>query len=158
MSISESGDQSMSVLSDQENLQKKSSDEDVFKDILKEESELEMNERYPNDAYADLMTLVLKHKLSNTTSNAIIKFFNKHANLTSSPLPKSIEQGHKHMDNMNIPTLSFTKTSIINYNDHEYFLHHRSLINCVKNILSIPDISQSFALTFNKLEVIMSVM
>lgn len=158
MLISESGDQSVSVSSDQENLPEMSSDEDVFEDILEKESEPEVNASYPNDAYADLMTLVIKHKLSNTTSNAIIKFFNKHANLTTSPLPKSIEQGHKHMDNMNIPTLSFIKTSIINYNDHEYFLYHRSLINCVKNILSIPDISQSFALTFNKLEVIMSVM
>src|ERR1700722_10511114 len=54
--------------------------ENTFEDILKE-SESEVNASYPNEAYADLMTLVTKYKLSNTTGNAIIKFFNKHANL-----------------------------------------------------------------------------
>ena len=158
MSISESGDQSMSILGDQENLLEISPNEDVFENILEVESEPEVNLNYPNEAYADLMALATKHKLSNKTGNAIIKFFNKHANLSTSPLPKSIEQGRKYMDNMNIPTLSFTKTNIINYNNNEYFLHYRSLINCVKNILSIPDISQHFALNFKKLEVIMFVM
>jgi len=30
------------------------------------------------------------------------------------------------------------------------FFHHRSLLNCVKNILSIPNISQNFTLKFRK--------
>lgn len=51
-------------------------DEDIFKDILKEPKSV----KYPNEAYADLMALVIKHKLNNKTGNAIIKFFNKHAN------------------------------------------------------------------------------
>ena len=154
MSISEISERSMSVSGDQENLSEMSSNEDIFEDILEEEFEAKANADYPNEAYADLMTLVTKHKVSNSMGNAIIKFFNKHANLSTSPLPKSIEQGRKYMDNLNIPTLSFTKTSIINYNNNEYFLHHRSLMNCVKNILSIPDMSQNFALNFEKLEVI----
>src|SRR6266487_2234588 len=110
------------------------------------------------EAYADLMTLVMKHNISNKTGDTIIKFFYKHANLNTSPLPKSIMQGRNYMNNMNILTLTFTKTCIINYNNNEYYLHHRSLINCIKNILSIPDMSQNFALTFEKLEIIMSVM
>ena len=150
----EIGEQSMSVSGDQENLSEMSSNEDIFEDILEEEFEAKANADYPNEAYADLMTLVTKHKISNSTGNAIIKFFNKHANLSTSPLPKSIKQGRKYMDNMNIPTLTFTKTSVINYKNVEYYLHHRPLINCVKNILSIPDISQNFALDFEKLEVI----
>src|ERR1043166_8866691 len=73
-------------------------------------------------------------------------------------LPKSIKQEHEYMDNMNLPTLTFTKTCVINYNNNEYYLHHRSLINCIKNILSISDISKNFALTFEKLKVIISFM
>ena len=103
------------------------------------------------------MSLVTKHNLSNVSGNAIIKFFNKHANLSISSLPKSIEQRRKYMDNMNIPTLTFTKTLVSDHNNNAYYFHHRSLINCVKNILSISDISQNFMLTFEKLKVIISV-
>ena len=154
--ISEGGDQSMSISemsinegSVFENILEES---EVFENIL-EESESEVNVDYPNEAYGDLMALVTKHKLNNKTGNAIIKFFNKHSNLAISPLPKSIEQGRKYMDNMNLPSLTFQQTCIINYNNIEYYLHHRSLLNCVKNILSIPGILQNFALTFENLEV-----
>ena len=104
---------------------------DILEDIL-EESKPKMNSDYPNEAYGDLMSLVTKHKLSNAMGNAIIKFFNKHANLNTSPLSKSIEKEHKYMNNMNLPTLTFTKTLVKNYKNKEYYLHHRSLINCIK--------------------------
>jgi hypothetical protein len=128
--------------------------EDSDSKLNEEEFESEINATYPNEAYGDLMSLVTKHKLSNVAGNAIIKFFNKHANLNKSPLPKSIEQGRKYMNNMNLPSLEYTKTCVINYKNNEYFLYHRSIINCIRNILSIPDISQNFALAFEKVEVI----
>src|ERR1043166_9373377 len=92
--ISISEDQSMLVSEDdQRNLLEMSSNEYIskttFDDILKE-SEAETNTDFPNEAYADLMVFVTKHNLSNATGNAIIKFFNKHANLNTSPLPKSM--------------------------------------------------------------------
>jgi hypothetical protein len=59
---------------------------------------------------------------------------------------------------MNLPNLKYEKTQIITYNGEDYYLHHRSLISCIKNILSIPDISQNFNLNFKKLEVIISIM
>ena len=123
--------------------------EDDLDDILEE-----VDASFPNEAYGDLMALVTKHKLNNASGNAIIKFFNKHANLTTSPLPKSIKQGREYMDNMNLPNLTYYKTCVKNYNKKEYYIHHRSLLSCIKNILSIPDISQNFALNFEKLEVI----
>src|SRR5436305_12057113 len=101
--------------------------------------------------------VVTKHKFNNATSNAIIKFFNKHINLNTFPLSKSIEKECKYIDNMNLSTLTFTKTLVKNYKNKEYYLHYQSLINCIKNILSISNISQNFILTFEKLEVIMSV-
>ncbi|GBC29299.2 hypothetical protein GLOIN_2v1762814 [Rhizophagus irregularis DAOM 181602=DAOM 197198] len=155
MSISEVGeiDQNIEEIDHDEN-------ENVFENILEdsdselneEESKPEINVNYPSEAYGDLMALVTKHKLNNATGNAIIKFFNKHANLDKSPLPRSIEQGRKYMNNMKLPNLNYTKTSIMNYNNNEYFLYHQSLINCIKNILSISDILQNFALTFEKVE------
>src|SRR3954453_12819296 len=149
MLLSEGEQRNLSEMSFNEN--------DILEDIL-EESEFEMNSDYSNEAYSDLILLITKHKLSNATGNAIIKFFNKHANLNTSSLSKSIEKECKYMNNMNLLTLTFTKTLIKNYKNKEYYLYYRSLINCIKNILSISDISQKFALTFEKLEVIMSVM
>ena len=81
-----------------------------------------MNSNYPNEAYGDLMSLVTKHKLSNTTGNAIIKFFNKHTNLNISPLLKSIEKECKYMDNMNLSTLTFI-SSIFNKLYKKYFIN-----------------------------------
>jgi hypothetical protein len=122
-------------------------------DILEEsESILEKPEtrtEFPNEAYADLMILVTRHKLNNKASNAIIKFFNKHSNLTTSPLPKNIEKGREFMNNMTFADLKFKKTCITSYNDNEYFLYHRNLISCIKNILAVPDITQDFALSFS---------
>ena len=132
--------------------------EDSDSELNEEEYEPEINATYPNEAYGDLLTLVTKHKLSNVTGNAIINFFNKHANLKKSPLPKSIEQGLKYMNNMNLPSLKYTKTCVINYKNKEHFLYHRCIINCIKNILSIPNISQNFALTFENVKVIICIL
>ena len=141
-------------------------DKDILEDILEDNLEGDLENilveeidskeiaSFPNEVYGDLMTLVTKHKLSNASGNAIIKFFNKHTNLATSPLPKSIKQGREYMDRMNLPNLTYYKTCVINYNKKEYYLHHRSLLSCIKNILSIPGISQNFALIFEKLEVI----
>ena len=127
--------------------------EDDLENILEEIDSKEIA-NFPNEAYGNLMELVTKHKLNNASGNAIIKFFNKHAKLATSPLPKSIKQEREYMDKMNLPNLTYYKTCVINYNRKEYYLHHRSLLSCIKNILSIPDISQNFALNFEKLEVI----
>ena len=78
--------------------------EDNFEDILESSNEPEVFEEFenpkseaysefPNDAYKDLMLLITKHKLNNKAGNDIICFFNKHSNLTKSPLPKNIQKG-----------------------------------------------------------------
>src|SRR3990170_4640452 len=101
--------------------------EDIFENILEPEAiaESEANVYYPNEAYADLMTLLTKY----------------------------IEIGRKYMDNINLPNLTFDKTHVITYKNNEYYLHHRSLIKCIKSILSIPDLSQHFTLSFENFEV-----
>ncbi|KAF0479566.1 hypothetical protein F8M41_023831 [Gigaspora margarita] len=66
---------------------------DYFEDMQNNSSD-DDNQKYdefPNEAYADLMVLVTKYKLSNAARNAIISFFNKHSNNSKSPLPKNIK-------------------------------------------------------------------
>ena len=77
---------------EQRNLSEMSFNEnDILKDIL-EESELKMNSDYPNEAYGDLILLVIKHKISNVTSNTIIKFFNKHTNGSFAIVTREIQK------------------------------------------------------------------
>ena len=147
---SSSDDEVLSFLNEHSNSESESFM--TSRDIL-EEKVSEVNVNYPNEAYEDFMILVTKHRLSNATGNAIIRFFNKHANLNKSLLLKSTEQERKYMDKMNQPSLDYQKTSIITYNNVEYYLYHRNLIDCIKNIFSIPNINQDFTLTFENFEV-----
>ena len=110
-------------------------------------------EAFPNDAFKDLMILITKNKLSNKAGNGIIQFFNKHSNLVKSPLPKNIEKGREFMDNMKISSLEFDKVFMKNHNDKDYYLYCQNLMNCVKNIIAIPDITKDFALSFENYKV-----
>jgi hypothetical protein len=116
------------------------------------ESEVEIKE-FPNEAYADLMTLVTENNFSNKAGNAIIKFFNKHSDLPQSPLPKNIETGRRFMDKMNISQLSYSKYCVLTNNGQEYLIHYRPIKNCIENLLSNPEISQSFMFRYENSEV-----
>ncbi|GES94609.1 hypothetical protein GLOIN_2v1783703 [Rhizophagus clarus] len=107
---------------------------------------------FPNDAYKDLMLLVTKYKINNKGGNEIIRFFNKHSNLTESPLPKNIKQGRAFMNNMKFSNLEFSKVLITKHEDKDYFLYYQNLIQCIKNILTVPDITQNFALSYENYE------
>jgi len=120
-------------------------------DFFEGESEI-VNTEFPNDAYRDLMLLVTNNKLSNRTGNEIIQFFNKHSNLAKSPLPSNIEKGREFMNNMKF-SLNFDKILITNHDNKDYFLYYQNLINCVKNIISVPDITKDFALSFENYKV-----
>jgi len=119
-------------------------------DVLESEP---VNTEFPNEAYKDLMLLVTNCKLSNKTGNEIIQFFNKHSNLTKSPLPKKIEKGREFMNNMKISSLEFDKVFMTTHDDKDYFLYCQNLMNCVKNIIAIPDITKDFALSFENYKV-----
>src|SRR5260363_145008 len=141
-----------------------------FKDISKEiepskfcdelSSSDEVNSKkykdFPNEAYANLMALVTKFKLSNAVGNAIIKFFNKHSKLSKSPLPSNISQGKTYMNNME-SDLPYKKTCVLKHNDSEYFLHYIPILKCIKNILKVPDLIQNFATDYEELSKISEV-
>src|SRR5260363_167658 len=125
---------------------------DYFEDMQNNSSD-DKNQEYdefPNEAYADLMVLVTKYKLSNAAGNAIISFFNKHSNHFKSPLPKNIKQGKLFMNNMK-SNLSYMKTKVLDHDNTEYFLYHMPLMSCIQNILEISDIFQTFALEYEEL-------
>ncbi|RHZ44430.1 hypothetical protein Glove_726g10 [Diversispora epigaea] len=122
-------------------------------DEPEEELEVESIREFPNEAYADLMTLVIENNLSNKAGNAIIKFFNKHSDLPqSSPLPKNIETGRKFMNKMNISQLSYSKYCILIHNGQEYFIHYRPIKNCIENLLSNPEILKHFMFKYENSE------
>ncbi|KAF0416256.1 zn-finger domain-containing protein [Gigaspora margarita] len=121
---------------------------DYFEDSSDDENQ--KYDEFPNEAYANLMVLVTKYKLSNVAGNAIISFFNKHSNHSKSPLPKNIKQGNLFMNNMKF-NLSYKKTKVLDHDNTEYFLYHMLLMSCIQNILEISDISQTFALEYEEL-------
>ncbi|RHZ82168.1 hypothetical protein Glove_113g60 [Diversispora epigaea] len=100
-----------------------------------EESEVEIKE-FPNEAYADLITLITKHNFNNKAGNSIIKFFKKHSNLSQLPFLKNIETGQKFINKMNILQLLYSKYCILIYNNQEYFINYRSIKNCIEILLS----------------------
>src|SRR5277367_7171171 len=76
----------MSFEGDFEDILESSEEPEIFEGF--ENSESEACSEFPNEAYKDLMLLVTRHKLNNRAKNNIICFFNKHLNLTKSPLSK----------------------------------------------------------------------
>ncbi|RHZ80841.1 hypothetical protein Glove_131g45 [Diversispora epigaea] len=83
---------------------------------------------FPNNVYADLMALVTNYNLSNEATNAVIR--------------------RELMEKMKIPTLTSKKHKILTHNNIDYYLFYHPILNCIKNILSISDISQNFTLRF----------
>ncbi|RHZ71332.1 hypothetical protein Glove_260g17 [Diversispora epigaea] len=118
-----------------------------------EEPEVENIKEFPNEAYADLMALVIENNLNNKAGNAIIKFFNKHSDLFQlSPLPKNIETGRKFMDKMNISQLSYFKYCVLTHNSQDYFVYYRPIKNCIKNLLSNLDILKNLMFRYENLK------
>ncbi|RHZ55005.1 hypothetical protein Glove_421g147 [Diversispora epigaea] len=125
-------------------------DYDNFEQVSPEREKNVME--FPNEAYADLMKLFIKHNLNNKTGNAIIKFFDKHSNLSTSSLPKNIEAGRKLMDIMIVQKLSYSKYCILDYKNKEYFVYYRPIKSCIESLLSNPDIIKNFIYKYQFLQ------
>src|SRR5215217_5115062 len=118
----------ISIRSYEERSESESSEEleqEIFDEL--ENPENETCKEFPNEAYKDLMLLVTKNKLNNKAGNEIIRFFNKHSNLSKSPLPKNIEKGREFINNMKICSLEFDKLFLTTNNDKDYFLYCQNL-------------------------------
>ncbi|RHZ84686.1 hypothetical protein Glove_78g183 [Diversispora epigaea] len=100
---------------------KTDNESDESKESESAEEETETIPKFPNNTYSDLMTLIIQHNLNNKAGNAIIRFFNKHSNLPTSPLPKNIEQGRKLMDRMKLINLLNKEKTNNNRNYNEQY-------------------------------------
>ncbi|RIB04900.1 hypothetical protein C2G38_2221163 [Gigaspora rosea] len=139
------------LASDFDNMSFELDNSNINSNISSSDEEIDQkHEEFPNEAYADLMVLVTKYKLSNAAGNAIISFFNKHSKHSKSPLPKNIRQGKEFMNNIK-SNLSYKKTKVLDLDDTKYFLYHIPLISCIENILKIPDIVQNLEFEYKKL-------
>ncbi|KAF0489578.1 zn-finger domain-containing protein [Gigaspora margarita] len=117
---------------------------------LSNEKIVQKHDKFSNKAYADLMDLVTKYKLSNAARNAIISFFNKHSKHSKLPLLKNIKQGKKFMNNIK-SNLSYKKTKVLELDNTKYFLYHMDLISCIESKLEIPDIAQHLEFEYKEL-------
>jgi hypothetical protein len=133
-------------------------EEEFEEEPNEEESEIEEEpeeefKHFPNEAYADLMELIVKHDLNNKAGDAIIKFFNKHSNLSVSPLPKNIKAGRKYMNKMSDEQSPYYKHLILNHNNIEYFVYYRPIKNCIQKLLLNPKLSDQLLYNYELLEV-----
>ena len=55
---------------------------------------------------------------------------------------------------MEFPNLEFCKVLITNHKGKDYYLYYQDLIKCIKNILSVPNITQDFTLSYKNYEVL----
>ncbi|KAF0479760.1 zn-finger domain-containing protein [Gigaspora margarita] len=124
-----------------------------FEHIRSSSSNVEIDQKYEkfsNEAYANLMVLVTKYKLSNIARNAIILFFNKHSKYSTLPLPKNIRQRKEFINDIK-SNLLYKKTKVLDLDDTEYFLYYMPLISCIENILKISDIVQNLEFEYKEL-------
>ncbi|KAF0555077.1 zn-finger domain-containing protein [Gigaspora margarita] len=117
---------------------------------LSDKEIVQKHNEFPNKAYADLMVLVTKYKLSNAAENAIISFFNKHSKHSKSPLPKNIKQDKEFMNNIK-SNLLYKKTKVLELDSTKYFLYHIDLISCIESKLEISDIVQHLEFEYKEL-------
>lgn len=105
---------------------------------------------WPNDAYREFMEITTRYQLSNSASDAMIHFFNKFSNLDNSPLPVSIRIGKKFLDSANIRYNTFKEIFITTFQNIEYTLYYRPVIQAIKSLLVIDDVNQNFAVCYEE--------
>jgi len=105
---------------------------------------------WPNDAYREFMEITTKFQLSNSAGDAMIRFFNKFSNLDASPLPSSTKVGRELLDDANIRYMTFKEVSITTFQDNEYILHYRPVIQTIKSLLVIDSINQNLVLDYKE--------
>ncbi|PKY31875.1 hypothetical protein RhiirB3_449695 [Rhizophagus irregularis] len=96
--------------------------------------------QFSDTAYAEFMKLVSTHHFSNSAGNDILKWFRRHYLRENVILPANTTQGREFVNSMNIEHLLYLKTKILEYENEEYYLHHRPIFDAVKELLSNADI------------------
>ncbi|PKY60677.1 hypothetical protein RhiirA4_431298 [Rhizophagus irregularis] len=95
---------------------------------------------FPNSAYEAFVHLLTKHNLSNSVANDIISLFNNFHMDSMAILPSNAKAARKLLDSMQIPHILYKKTVIMEYNQKQYILYHRTIYDTIKELLSNEDI------------------
>jgi hypothetical protein len=127
-------------------------DEDDYKGALLDDTYEDLQNpqtvEWPNNAYREFMEITTKYQLSNSAGDAMIWFFNKFSNLDNSPLPPSTKIGREFLDNASIHYATFKEVSIVTFQDTEYILYYRPVIQAIKSLLVIDSINQNIVLNY----------
>ncbi|CAB4387168.1 unnamed protein product [Rhizophagus irregularis] len=95
---------------------------------------------FPNPAYEAFVQLVTKHKLSDSVANDIIHLFNNYSMDPTATLPSNAKAARVFLDSIEIPHILYKKTIIMEYNQIQYTLHHRTIFDAIKELLSNKEI------------------
>jgi hypothetical protein len=127
---------------DLEDLQGASLDDAL--DTSEEKNKSENIAKWPNDAYRDFMELMVENNISNKTGDKIIKFFNKHSNLGTSPLPKSAKSGKDYLNQINSPSVDFKEKVVATYDEVNFKLYYRPIFRAIQTLLQRPKVADNF--------------
>ncbi len=72
--------------------------------------------------------------------NDVLKWFNKHYLRKNIILPKNTMKGYNFVNSINIKHLIYLKIKVLKYEDEKYYLHHYSIFDVIKELLSNNDI------------------
>ena len=95
---------------------------------------------FPNPAYEAFVQLVTKHKLADSVTNDIIHLFNNFHMNPAAILPSNAKSVRTLFDSIKISHILYTKTIVMEYNQVQYMLHHRSIFDVIKELLSNKEI------------------
>ena len=110
--------------------------DDAFDDLY-----YSQNIEWPNNAYCEFMKIVNKYQLSNSADDAFINFFNKFANLDTSPLLPSTKTEKEFLDESTLPYMMFKEIPIKKFENVEYIFYYRLLIKAIKFLIIIDSIN-----------------
>ena len=104
---------------------------------------------FPNPAYEAFVQLVTKHKLADSVANDVIHLFNNFHMDPTATLPSNAKAAWALLDSIKIPHILYKKTIVMEYNQIQYTLHHRTIVDAIKELLSNKEIFKYCVLDYN---------
>ena len=104
---------------------------------------------FPNPAYEAFVQLVTKHKLAGSVANDVIHLFNNFHMDPTATLPSNAKAARALLDSIKIPHILYKKTIVMEYNQIQYTLHHRTIVDAIKELLSNKEIFKYCVLDYN---------
>ncbi|CAG8451521.1 6653_t:CDS:2, partial [Cetraspora pellucida] len=96
------------------------------------------NVNFPNVIYRDF---VIRHQLSYTTGDAVLKFVKKYSQIPKKTLPRSTKEGLYFLDTLEKNYIKFFSTPVEKIRGQEYSFKYHPIISAVKEILQDQEIA-----------------